>query len=171
MQEDIPVDSLLLSEKAIGFDGLMHFYKYTYAREDLELAEAFIRYSSWPVRAAAPYVVPAARNLFDLLNGLDIYTGITATALGFYAPQGRKIRLDPAIDHFTDTLSLFRYGRFRITNFEMETSALYGLAALLGHRACTVCAIIANRKTGTFSKNPSRAIDRLIDLVLDNLTV
>ncbi len=170
LQKDIPVDSVLVSEKAIGFDGLLHFYQDKFKEEDKAIARAFKEYSGWPDAAADPYVVSADTSLFEQVkNGL--LSGITATAPGFYAPQGRSIVLEPAIAPMDDILSGFAYGNLRITNFEMETSALYGLSALLGHRACTVCAIIANRISNRFSDNPSQTVDRMIDTVLNNLTV
>jgi len=97
--------------------------------------------------------------------------GITATASGFYAPQGRILRLEPAIPNFHDSLSSFTYEDLKITNFEMETSALYGLSAALGHNSCTICAIIANRITKEFSADHEATIHQLIEKVLNNLTI
>ena len=170
LQKDIPVDSFLLSEKAMGFDGLMHFYSSNLNINETEISEAFCEHANWNDNLAKPYVVSASGSLVKKLSK-GTYSGITATASGFYAPQGRVLRLAPEMPNYPELLSSFTYGDLKITNFEMETSALYGLSRALGHNACTLCAIIANRKTKSFSKNHDLPIERLIVHVLSNLTI
>lgn len=170
LQADIPVDSFLLSEKAIGFDGLLHFYSDSLNVKDENIAQDFITHTNWNENLAKPYVVSASAELSKKLSPGTI-KGITATASGFYAPQGRVLRLQPAMEDFPELLSTFSTKDLKVTNFEMETSALYGLSQALGHKACTVCAIIANRKTKDFSRNHDSTINRLITHVLSNLTM
>ncbi len=170
LQEDIAIDSFLLSEKAMGFDGLMHFYTQSLNVNEKEIADAFCKHANWNDSLAKPYVVSASKLLSDRLSK-GTRSGITATASGFYAPQGRVLRLQPEMPNYPETLSSFSYNELKVTNFEMETSALYGLSKALGHHACTICAIIANRKTKEFSTNPDLPIQRLITHVLNNLTI
>tara|TARA_R110002050_G_scaffold200591_1_gene335561 strand:+ start:114246 stop:115118 length:873 start_codon:yes stop_codon:yes gene_type:complete len=170
LQADIPVDSFLLSSKAMGFDGLLHFYSNDLQVKDEKIANEFMAHANWNDNLAKPYVVSASEELSKRLSPGTIQ-GITATASGFYAPQGRVLRLQPAMPDFPELLSSFQSNGLKVTNFEMETSALYGLSKALGHHACTVCAIIANRKTKDFSKNHDHTINRLITHVLSNLTI
>lgn len=169
LQEDIPVDSFVVSEYGLGFDGLLHFYSPEYEPDESDLGEAFIRDMSWPAAMNRPYFVKADAGLLERIgNG---YTkGITATANGFYGPQGRELRLSAAVPEMNDLLRDFRWNDKRVTNFEMETSALYGLGSMLGHRTCTVCAIIANRYRKEYSKNYKLAVQDLIGSVLERLT-
>lgn len=168
LQEDIPVDSFLLSSHGLGLDGLLYFYK-DRSFIDTELTHAFIDQCSYPVELPKPYVVEASSNLFELLNR-DVVTGITATSPGFYGPQGRTIIMQPAIDDLNEKIGRFSFAEHRITNFEMETSALFGLGRSLGHNTATVCAIIANRVRREYSKDYHKTIDDLIDVVLARLT-
>ena len=170
LQEEIPVDSFLLSEKAMGFDGLLHFYSESLNVKEEAICDAFVKHTNWNSNLAKPYVVSASKDLSKKLEN-GTHKGITATASGFYAPQGRVLRLNPAMKDFPEYLSSFEYNGLKITNFEMETSALYGLSKALGHEACTVCAIIANRKSKTFSENHDLPIEKLILHVLSNLTI
>jgi uridine phosphorylase len=170
IQSDIPIDSFLLSEKAIGFDGLLHFYSDKLNVKENEISDQFCKHTNWNTDLAKPYVISASPQLIAKLDR-GVYKGITATASGFYAPQGRVLRLQPAMDDFPELLSSFSYGNLKVTNFEMETSALYGLSKALGHHACTVCAIIANRKNKQFSKKHDTTIKELIIHVLSNLTI
>lgn len=169
LHESIPVDSFLISKKAMGFDGLMHFYQDPNNILDKEIADKFCAHANWNDQLAKPYVVSASHDLFDKLKH-DCIPGITATASGFYAPQGRVLRLQPTMANFPETLASFEHEGMPITNFEMETSALYGLSQSLGHNACTICAIIANRKTKAFGTDHQGVITRLITHVLDALT-
>lgn len=170
LQAEIPIDSFLLSEKAMGFDGLMHFYSSALNINEEEVSKAFCKHANWHDNLAKPYVVSASKSLAKKLDQGTL-RGITATASGFYAPQGRVLRLQTEMPNYPETLSSFSYEGLKVTNFEMETSALYGLSKALGHKAVTICAIIANRKTKQFSKNHDLPIQRLISHVLNNLTM
>ncbi|WP_462318375.1 nucleoside phosphorylase [Marinilabilia sp.] len=170
LQEDLPVDSWLLSESAIGFDGLLNFYEGCDRIADLEFERQLIEAVDWSPRLTKPYVVEADKGLFNLLHGKNVHTGITISAPGFYGPQGRVLRLPLQDADINEKLSAFRYREKQITNYEMECSAIYGLSALLGHKAATVCAIIANRKAGTASKDYKPVIKALIQYVLDRLS-
>lgn len=170
LQEDIPVESLLLSSHGMGLDTVTGFYNAEFETEEIELSRAFTAHSNWPENLPQPYFVNAGNDLLEKLNGDDMLNGITATAGGFYGPQGRTLRLPLRIDNLNETLNTFRHGDLRITNFEMETSALYALSAMLGHQACTVCAIIANRFSKSFSKDYHPTVNRMIGTVLERLT-
>lgn len=169
LQQDIPVDSFVFSSHGLGFDGLLNYYADLKNINEHELSSAFIQQTSWNQNLAFPYVVKASEKL-SLKIGHDMIQGITATAPGFYGPQGRQLRLSPWVSNFNEQLTDFSYQQMRITNFEMETSALYGLGKLLGHETATVCAIIANRVAKQYSKNYKLAVDKLILTVLERLT-
>lgn len=169
LHANIPVDSFLLSEKAMGFDGLLHYYSAKGIMEQ-EISDAFCKHANWSNDLAKPYVISASKKLVEKLEKGTL-KGITATALGFYAPQGRVLRLSPAMNDFPERLASFSFNGLHITNLEMETSALYGLSKSLGHHACTICAIIANRVTKQFSKNHDGTVKHLIKHVLNNLTI
>lgn len=169
LQADIPPDSFVASTWGLGLDNLLHFYRYSHTPEAERLLQAFSVHTSQSFPAITPYCAKASDKLLKVLSP-GMHTGITATAPGFYGPQGRTLRLAPAIADVNQTLNSFRYHEQRITNFEMETSALYGLAQLLGHDACTVCTIVANRFTRTFSKDYQASIKELVQLVLERLT-
>jgi len=169
IQPDIPVGSIVLSELAIGFDGLLQFYD----SGKIQLADvqfAFLEYSGWSVLKPVPYVVRADAELCERLNSETVIEGFTATNSGFYGPQGRSLRLELEDPEINQKLAAFRHRGLRITNMEMETAGIFGLAALLGHAATAVNCILANRPNGTFSREPSRDIDRLIRYTLDKLT-
>lgn len=169
LQRDIPVDNFVVSTHGLGFDGLLNYYKDLQKVNDSALSEAFIKQTNWDKNLPYPYAVKGSETLINKV-GFDLIKGITATAPGFYGPQGRKLRLSPWVEDFNQQLTDFKHGENRITNFEMETSALYGLGALLGHQTCTVCAIIANRVAKQYSKNYHVAVEQLIQLVLERLT-
>lgn len=169
LQNDIPVDSYVVSTHGLGFDGLMNYYLDLPSINENGISEAFIQQTNWNKNLPYPYAIKGAQELINAI-GFDMIHGITATAPGFYGPQGRKLRLTPWVEDFNQQLTDFKYKENRITNFEMETSALYGLGALLGHKTCTVCAIIANRVAKQYSKNYHVAVDKLIQLVLERLT-
>ncbi len=166
LQADILVDSFLISEYAIGFDGLAHFHENTDCIEK-EMSEAFIKHSDWPQKLPDPYIIKASENLLQKFKGYN--KGITATAPGFYAPQGREIRLKSAIPNMHESLNTFNYNDNRITNFEMESSALYYLGQSLGHNTITICAIIGNRVSKTQSENYKETVEELIIEVLDKI--
>lgn len=168
LQQDIPVDSFVVARTAIGFDGVLHFYRSESVRR-ADVEDAFIAQSGWNPLAARPYVVDGSRELFEKLHGPDTVEGFTATAVGFYGPQGRALRLTLANPEANEMLEKFSYKGLRLTNYEMETSAIYGLSALLGHRACSTNCIVAARTAGVFSQNPYESVERLIRYVLDRL--
>lgn len=169
LQKDIPVDSFVFSDFGLGMDGLMNFYSDIDLISEVELTNAFISQTDYPSILAQPYIVKSSEKLKKTI-GEGLISGITATASGFYGPQGRTLRLKPAIKNLNDRLRDFSFEDKRITNFEMETSALYGLGRQLGHETATVCAIIANRYSGTFSKDYKKAVISLIEIVLNRLT-
>ncbi|HLW06059.1 MAG TPA: nucleoside phosphorylase [Marinilabiliaceae bacterium] len=170
LQQDLPVDSWLLSKKAIGFDGLLNFYARRNEVSDLPFEETFVEHTGWLKNLPAPYVVNADKNLLKDLSGGKMVEGVTISAPGFYGPQGRVLRLPLALPQLNEKISSFKYQGQIITNFEMECSAIYGLSALLGHRAATVCVIIANRWQGTYSKNYKQVVEHLVEYVLRRLS-
>ena len=169
LMKDIPVDSIVVSSFGLGFDGLMHFYKFEENSEERALLKEINIALNLPNELNKPYLVKADDRLFEILSK-GFFTGITATASGFYGPQGRKLRLTPAVPDLNERMMNFEHNNLNITNFEMETSALYGLSRLLGHKACTACAIIANRANLEYSKNYKPTMDLLIRTVLERLT-
>ena len=170
LQRDIPVDSFLMSKKSIGFDGLLNFYANRDSISDLKFEEAFKKHVSWNELLPSPYIVDASEKLIAKLDGDNIIKGITISAPGFYGPQGRQLRL-PIIDQdINNKIEAFEFQGQKITNYEMESSAIFGLSRLLGHNAATICAIIANRTQGEYSKDYKPVIKELIKTVLDRLT-
>jgi uridine phosphorylase len=170
LQQDLSVDSWLLSTKAIGFDGLLNFYEGRDNISDLAFEKDFINHAGWQRNLPDPYVVAADNDLLKSLDSDKVTKGVTISAPGFYGPQGRVIRLNLAMPVINEQISSFRYNNQRITNYEMECSAIYGLSALLGHQAATVCAIIANRLAGTYSKDYKSVVTELIKYVLISLS-
>jgi len=169
IQENVPSDEVVVSQYAIGLDGLMNFYKLIPHDFEQKLLHAFMEQTSWTVDSNRPYVVGGDKELIEKI-GNGFHPGITITANGFYAPQGRQIRLAPKNANQNDLFRAFQFEQNRIVNYEMETSALYGLSRLMGHKACTVCAVVANRYINSFSKNYPEVISALIDKVLIRLT-
>ncbi len=169
LQKELPVDSWVLSEKAIGFDGLLNFYAGRDTISDLEFERAFTSDMDWNNQLAAPYVVNAGSELVKKLEGEGITKGVNISSPGFYGPQGRVMRLNLADSELNNKITDFRFKSYKITNYEMECSALYGLSALMGHQAATVCAIIANRLAGTYSEDYKSIIKLLVETVLSRL--
>ncbi|EDP94463.1 nucleoside phosphorylase [Kordia algicida OT-1] len=169
IQANIPVDSFLISEYAIGFDSLLHFYESDHVL-DMELAEAFIKQTNWSPKKSEPYVVKGNQQLIDQLASEKTVSGFTATNVGFYGPQSRKIRLNVQDEQLNEKLATFNHNNKKITNLEMETAGIYGLANLLGHRSVSMNAIIANRPLGEFSNTPKQTVDQLIQYTLGKLT-
>ena len=169
LQADIPVDSYVFSQYGLGLDGLLNFYEDRDKVIDRELTEAFFEYSKWNQDLAKPYIVAGSQHLESRIAD-GMFKGITATAPGFYGPQGRILRLELMQKNINSSLENFSHNGHRITNFEMETSALYGLGGMLGHNTATVCAIIANRYTKTFSQNYKETVVKLIELLLERMT-
>ena len=169
LQSDIPVDSFVLAKYGLGFDGMLHSYDCEHILE-ADFEDAFIKHTNWSPRKARPYVVKNSEELQIKLTSDKVFIGVTATAVGFYGPQGRVLRLaleDPKLNSKIDS---FDFKGVKITNLEMETSAIYGLSKLLGHNACSMNAIIANRANGTFSEDPYKPIDELIAYTLNKLS-
>ena len=168
IRKEIALDSWLISEYAIGFDTLLRYYDC-----DDELNEAisdeFIRQTNWNTNKGIPYVVQCSPQLMKALHSDRMLKGFTGTNVGFYAPQDRSLRLQPADVNMTKTLVDFSYDHLKLTNLEMETSGIYGLAKLLGHRAISLNAILANRATGEFSEHPEQVVDEMINYTLDRI--
>ena len=167
--KEIPVGSFVASSHGLGFDGLLHFYQFHENEREQILLNAILKQLQLPDSINRPYIVEADPILLEKVSP-GCVIGITATACGFYGPQGRTLRLTPAIPDLNERMMGFSSGDMRISNFEMETSALYGLSRLMGHRAATVCAIIANRATLDYAEDHKAMIDKLIVNVLDQLS-
>ncbi|RLD69755.1 MAG: phosphorylase [Bacteroidetes bacterium] len=170
LQEDIPVDTPVISEMAIGFDGLLNFYQNRDKISNLEMEKEFTEYVNWNDKLAKPYFVKASEQLLKKVGGTDMRKGLTISAPGFYAPQGRLLRLPTVDPELNSKISKFTYQTKKITNFEMESSAIYGLSKLLGHNAVTVCNIIANRIRKEYSADYKIAMEKLVVKILDRLT-
>jgi uridine phosphorylase len=169
VQADIPLNSYIVSGYGLGMDGLIHFYDLHDGVIDREMTEAFIRQSGWPGNLPRPYIVGASEKLASGFDG-GFLKGITLTAPGFYGPQGRMLRLGLAYPGLISRIGKFSYHDQRILNFEMETSALYGLGKMLGHETLTVCLAIANRERKEYSRDYKPAMTDLITRMLDKLT-
>ena len=168
VQEDIPCDSFVISSHGLGFDGLLNFYNVPKGIVDQDLTNAFLSHSKWDNALPRPYIVAGSDILLKEL-GKNMIQGITATSPGFYGPQGRVLRL-PLFDPYqNEKITSFGFAGLRITNYEMETSALYGLGKMLGHQTCTICAIIANRLAKTYSKDYKKTVDKMIGIVIERL--
>jgi uridine phosphorylase len=150
LRMDIPAGSCVLTETAVGFDGLLHFYEGYDWILDTGLSDSLVEYLEWPDTLSYPYAVNANKELIDLFQNEDFRKGITIAAPGFYAPQGRRLRLETFDNEINNKLAEFSYRGRTISNYEMESSAIYGLSALLGHKALTICLVIGNRVTGEF---------------------
>lgn len=170
LQGNILVDSFLLSNKSIGFDGMLNFYADRDSVSELDFEEAFKKFVNWDKKLASPYVVPASEKLVEILDGDDMTRGVTISANGFYGPQGRVLRLQTLDPDLNDKIEKFEYKGEKITNYEMESSAIFGLSAMLGHESVAVCAIIANRINKDASKDYHPTIKKLIQTVLDRLS-
>ena len=168
LQKDIPVDSFLMSTHALDLNGMLHAYQTT-AISDTELATAFAKQTNWSPHKSAPLVIKNSQILENILSSEIIYKGMTATAGGFYGPQGRVLRLALQDPDLNAKIDCFQHNGIRVTNLEMETSAIYGLCKLLGHNTCSMNAIIANRALGTFSKDSNKVVENLIVYTLNKL--
>jgi uridine phosphorylase len=168
LQEELHVDSFLMSEQSIGFDGMLNFYAKRNEVALLDVEKAFKAHMNWSPILNNPYIVKASDKLMTQI-GEGLTRGITISAPGFYGPQGRVLRLDLQVADMNEQLRAFRYDGKKITNYEMESSALYGLCNMLGHEALTICVIIANRYNKQYSKDYHPAVEKLIQLVLDRL--
>lgn len=169
MQEDIPLGAFLVSVKSIGFDGVLAFYDHRDEIADLSFEKALVDFIGYPKKAAVPYIVKANEELVERIAADDMYRGCTIAANGFYGPQGRVLRCDIAVPDINEKISEFRYEGQRITNYEMEGSAIAGLALLMGHKAMTVCCIIAQRKVEAANTDYKPRVRELIQTVLARL--
>ncbi len=167
LQADIPLDSVLIADYGLGFDALMNFYPAKNSIRETELLD-LIHAVFTGINLPKPYLTAASPALINKI-GFGLRSGITATAPGFYAPQGRQVRAENAVPDFLKLLKTFQYQQQRITNLEMETAGIYALAKVLGHEALSVNVILANRATLAFSNHPQQAIDKAIQLVLDRI--
>jgi uridine phosphorylase len=169
LQGDIPAGSFIATGKAVGFDGVLHFYEgYEWCLDHM-LADALASHLEWPDTLAYPYAVEADAALLDRVAA-GMRKGITISSPGFYGPQGRKLRLEPFDSEINDNIGSFRFRGEAITNYEMESAAIYGLSKLLNHRALTICVVIANRVTGEFLSDYKPAMKTLAQHVLDALS-
>jgi len=170
LHEEIPLDSLVVSSYGLGLDGLVYYYDdFQVTDIEKEISCQLNNHLNWDSHLSTPYIVSADQDLVKIMSG-HMYSGITVTATGFYGPQGREIILKPRNRQMHESFRSFEFRGLRITNFEMETSALYALGRMLGHRCCTCCAIIANRFTKEYSGDYKPVVDRLIEIVLQKLT-
>lgn len=166
LRADVPTGSYVLAETAIGFDGLIHFYEgYDWLLDNV-LSSVMAEYLEWPDTLPFPYAINANKELAELFRGEKFIRGITVSAPGFYGPQGRKLRLETFDSEINGKLAEFSFRGRTISNYEMESSAIYGLSGLLGHKAITVCLVIGNRVTGEFLNDYKPAIMDLAAIVM-----
>lgn len=169
LHEDIPVDSFVMSKFGLGLDNMLRSYLIDEVSNS-GIEDAFINQTNWDMKKGKPYAVACSEKLEKIIESDKMHKGITATAGGFYGPQGRVLRLNIQDENLNSKMDHFNFDGDRITNLEMETAAIYGLSALLGHNALSLNAIIANRASGTFSEDPYKAVDELIAYTLDKLS-
>lgn len=169
MQPDIPLGSFLISEKSIGFDGVLNFYEGRDRVCDLEFEKEVKKQLKWNPQFCAPYVVDADAGLVNKIGQDEMLRGVTISANGFYGPQGRELRIGLADPHLNDKIEKFSFDNYKITNYEMEGSAIAGLASLMGHRAMTVCCIIANRRVEAANTDYKPYIEKLVQTVLERI--
>ncbi|MBQ0733087.1 nucleoside phosphorylase [Aquimarina celericrescens] len=168
LQSDIDIDSFLVSEMAIGFDSLLHFYDSQHILSH-KISDYLVQHLKWDHNKSTPYAVSGDDNLVNLMRSDTIRTGITVTNVGFYGPQSRVLRLSLQDNDLNAKMASFSHEKKKITNLEMETAGIYGMSKLLGHRAVSMNGILANRATGKFSKNPKETVERLIKYTLDKI--
>lgn len=169
LQEEIPFGSMIMATVSGGLDGLLNFYAGREEVCDRELEEAFVRQTRWEERWATPYFVPNDPELVELFSDVAI-RGLTLSAPGFFGPQGRVVRLPLTRPDYIETIRRFEHRGVRVTNFEMESSAIAGLAALLGHRALTICTVIVQRAVGDSRPDYAPFVQRMIETALEKLT-
>lgn len=169
LQPELKLGTSVIAEKAIGFDGVLNYYADRNKVADLDFQKAFISGTAWNPLWATPYVVDADPELVERIGGNDMVKGNTISAVGFYGPQGRQLRLSLASPTLNKTIEEFEFCGRRITNYEMESAPLQGLAKLMGHKAMTVCTIIANRMNTDSNPNYKTAVTDLIETVLDRI--
>ncbi len=169
LQKDVPLNCFLMSTYAIDINGMLQSYK-TESISHPNVEDAFIKHTQWDKNKNSPIVISVSKELESKLSSEIIFKGMTATAGGFYGPQGRVLRIPIKDSELNQKMNSFIHNNIRVTNYEMETSAIYGLSKLLGHDACSMNVIIANRSTGKFSANPRKAVEDLIIYTLDRMT-
>ncbi len=171
LQPETPVGTFICSVKSVGFDGLLNFYEGRNAVCDLPMERALLNHLGWTgnMCAPAPYIIDADAELADRMAGNDMVRGVTIACGGFFGPQGRQLRIPLADPHQNEKVESFRYNGLKITNFEMESSALAGLARLMGHKATTCCMVIANRVAKEANTGYKNKIDDLIRVVLERI--
>jgi len=169
LNSEIPVGGFIHSKYALGLDGVMHFYGCEFDADEKELTRKFMDHVDWKIDGLLPYAVRGSEKLGAYFQE-GFFQGITATACGFYGPQGRSLRLPLAMQNLNDSMSTFSYRDIPMANYEMESSALFALGSALGHECTTVCTVVANRLRNEFAKDYQSAIDRLIDKVLEAFT-
>ena len=169
LQEDIPVDSFVMNTFGLGLDNMLRSYLIDEVCNS-ELEDAFVSHTNWDLKKGRPYAIACSEKLEKIIESDKMHKGITATAGGFYGPQGRVLRLNIQDEELNSKMDNFKFEEHRITNLEMETAAIYGLGKLLGHECLSLNAIIANRASGTFSNDPYKAVDELIAYTLDKLS-
>jgi len=165
LQADIPVDSFVMGKFGLGLDNMLRSYLIDEITE-IEMEDAFIQHTNWDMKKGRPYIISCSEKLEKRMESNRIFKGITGTAGGFYGPQGRVLRLNIQDENLNSKMDSFNFNGTRMTNLEMETSAIYGLGKLLGHNCLSLNAIIANRANGTFSEDPYKAVDELIGYAL-----
>lgn len=170
LQPGVPSDSTVISTHGLGLDGMLYYYSGLEKVMDNEMTQSFINQLSWNGSLPRPYIVGGDEMMISIL-GEGFIHGITATAPGFYGPQGRKLRLETTLPDLNEAIAAFRHGDKRVVNFEMETSALYGLGKMLGHNTATLTNIVANRVDKTYSKDYHPHMKKLIETVLDRMTL
>ncbi len=169
LQPDLTLSTPVIAEKAIGFDGVLNYYAGRNSVADLDFEHALCRHTGWNPLWAKPYVVDADTSLVEQIGGSDMVRGNTISAIGFYGPQGREVRLQLANPDLNSRIETFEHHGRKITNYEMESAPLQGLGRLMGHRAMTVCSIIANRFNSTANPNYKSGIKDLVATVLERI--
>lgn len=169
LQENTPVGTFIASAKSIGFDGILNFYAYRDRVCDLDMEQDFLHHMRWKQPLCLPYVIDANSQLLDRIAADDMVRGITVACNGFYGPQGRHLRLPLADPDQNKKVEDYEYNGLRITNYEMESSAVAGMSAMLGHKAMTCCMVVAGRRTGEANTGYKNTIDTLIEKVLDRI--
>ncbi len=170
LQDFLDVNSIVATKTAIGFDGLLNFYADRNEVSNSDFEKEFCNHVNWNSQLAKPYIIECSNKLYDKIVSPKIKSGITISAPGFYGPQGRMLRLKTIDPELNEKIRTFDYQGNKITNFEMECSAIYGLSALLGHQALTICLIIANRLSKKANNNYHSKMKELVELILTQLT-
>ena len=169
LQPYTPIGTFIASVKSIGFDGLLNFYKGRNEICDIEFEQEFKKQTNWTLALGNPYVVNSDEELLQKIAGDDMVRGVTISCGGFFGPQGRRLRIPLAIPDLNERIENFEFKGMRITNFEMESSAVAGLSSLMGHRSLTCCMVIANRLVGEANSNYRNTIEQLIERVLERI--